>query len=204
MRTSTLSTIASEIANLLSLEHNKKIAYKIITQFDFCVMIGLCVEPSRFTPSVFSVRYFVQALYLPSSLIDLSLGDIIGEWEKQDLSVALSVIQDKFKQLFSDSDSINTIIDQVNNYTLPYFGSLDNKYEFFAYSYLVINRYDCAIDYLNKLVSLGNEENALWYEAQIKRAKRMLNLIKQENWGEIKSNLLNWQKQTISSLHLSK
>lgn len=202
MRTSTLSTIASEIANLLSLEHNKKIAYKIITQFDFCVMIGLCVEPSRFTPSVFSVRYFVQALYLPSSLIDLSLGDIIGEWEKQDLSVALSVIQDKFKQLFGDSDSINTIIDQVNNYTLPYFGSLDNKYELFAYSYLVINRYDCAIDYLNKLISLENDDNAVWYDEQIKKAKKFLNLIKQGNWNEIKSELINWQNNTIKALHL--
>ena len=137
MRTATLSTIASEIASILSLKHNKRIAYKIITQNDFCVMIGLCVEPNRFTPSDFSVRYFVQALYLPSSVIDLSLGDVIGEWKKQNLSVALSAIQNSFKQLFCDVNSIHTIIDQVSNSKLPFFGSLDNKYDFFAYSYLL-------------------------------------------------------------------
>lgn len=203
MRIATLSTMASEIASMLSLMHNKRIAYKIITQNDFCVMIGLCVEPNRFTPSDFSVRYFVQALYLPSSVIDLSLGDVIGEWEKQNLSVALSAIQKCFKQHFGDVNSIHTIIDQVSNSKLPFFGSLDNKYEFFAYSYLAINKYDCAIDYLNKLASLENDDNAIWYDDQIKRVKKIVNLIKRGSWNEIKSELINWQNNTIKALHLS-
>lgn len=203
MRTSTISTIASRLASMLSLRHNKRIAYKFITQNNFCIMAGLCVEPNRFTPTDFSVRYFVQALYLPSSVIDLSLGDVIGEWEKRNLSEAISVIQDSFHKHFREVDSIHTIIDQVNNSQLPFFGSVDNRYEFLAYSYLAINKYNCAIDYLNKLLSLENEVHAVWYEDQIKRAKIFLNLIKHENWNEIKSNLIKWQYNTIKALNLS-
>lgn len=203
MRTSTLSTIASKIAGMLSLKCNTKIAYKIITQNDFCVMIGLCVEPNRFTPSDFSVRYFIQALYLPSSVIDLSLGDVIGEWEKQNLSEALSAVQNSFQEHLCNVNSIQTTIDQVNNSKLPFFGSIDNKYEFFAYSYLAINKYDCAIVYLNKLASLEMEENAILYDSQIKRAKKILHLIKQENRDEIRSELIHWQNNTIKALRLS-
>lgn len=203
MRTSTLSTIVSKIGGMLSLQYNRKIAYKIITQNDFCVMIGLCVEPNRFTPSDFSVRYFIQALYIPSSVIDLSLGDTIGEWEKQNLSEALPAIKNIFQKHLCDVSSIRTMIDQVNNSQLPFFGSVDNKYEFFAYSYLAINNYDCAMDYLNKLVSLENDDNAIWHNDQIKRAKKIINLLKQKNWNEIKSELINWQNHTIRLLRLS-
>lgn len=203
MRTLTLSTIASEIAKILSLKHNKKIAYKIITQNGFCVMTGLCVEPNRFYSSVFSVKYFVQALYLPSTYIDLSLGDTIGEWEKQEISVALSEIRNNFNRFFYYNNSIPKIIDQVNKYQLPFLGSFDNKYEFLAYSYLVINKNDCAIDYLNKIVSLENDENAIWYNNEIKRAKKMLKLISQGNLKEVKSELIYQQKDTIKALRLS-
>ena len=166
-------------------------------------MIGLCVEPNRFTPNVFSVRYFIQALFLPSSFIDLSLGDIIGEWEKQNVSIALSTIKEKFNMLFGNINNIGSIVEHVTNNQLPYFGSIDNKYEFIAYSYLVMNRYDCAVDYLYKIVSMESEENAIWRKELINRAKEMLCLVKQRKWEKIESELLNLQHETIKTLHLS-
>ncbi len=198
-----LSKIVSEIANMLSLKHNKKIVYKIITQNNFCVMIGLSIEPNRFTPNVFSVRYFVQALYLPSSFIDLSLGDIIGEWEKQNVSTALSTIKESFNLLFGNINNIGTIVEYVNDNHLPYFGSIDNKFEFIAYSYLAMNKYDCAMDYLNKIVSMESEENSAWRKELINRAKEMLYLIKQRKWEKIESELLHMEDETIKTLHLS-
>lgn len=42
----------------------------------------------------------------------------------------------------------------------------------------------------------------MWYEAQIKESEKNLTLIKQENREEIKSELLEWQKNTIKALYL--
>ena len=194
--------IAQEIAKSLSLKHNKEIAYKIIAQNDFCVMLGVCVEPNRFTASEFSARYFIQPLYIPISYIVLSLGDVIGEWDKTDLQNALSCIQQSYEHHLS-IDDINQIIEMLNNGKLVFYGSLDNRYELLAYSYLVINRYDKAKHYLKKIVAFENNENVQWYKTQIERAKRVLQLLSNEQWKGIKEELLIWQKNTINELHLS-
>ncbi len=199
-REPSLSTIASEIAKTLSLTHHKSLAYKYLIHDEFRMMIGLCVDPDRFTSAEFYVYYFFQPLYVPCPHIDLSLGDRIGEWEKKDLSVALPVIKNCYEQL--PCDSIDTILDKVNQHELLYFGSMINKYELFALSYLVIEKYDEARDYLNQIVALESADNWDWMITIIERAKTLLELIDGGKWTEIRELLLGWQKYTMTELKL--
>ncbi len=167
-----LSTIASEIAKTMSLTHHKSLAYKYLIHDDFRMIIGLCVEPDRFTSAEFYVYYFYQALYVPTHFINFALGDRIDEWEKKDLSLALPVIKNCYEQL--PCDSIATILDKVNKHELLYFGSMINKFEFFALSYLVMEKYDEARDYLDQIVALESGDNWDWMIPIIERAKTLI------------------------------
>lgn len=90
MRTLQISKIALEIANRLSLRHHKQIAYRLIVQNDFLMIAGFCVEPNRFQLDSFSVRYFIQPLYIKFDYLDLSLGDVVGEWNITNITATLS------------------------------------------------------------------------------------------------------------------
>lgn len=194
-----LSKLSSEIAKYLSLKCQKKTgAYKIITENGFHMLVGLCVQPK--TSLEFSVDYYIQGLYVPYHLIDLSLGDWIGRWERTDISTALPVIKDCYEHL--PYDSIATIIDRLNNHQLHYWGSEINRYEFYAYSYLVIGRYNEARDYLNKIVAFENDKNAEWFEDRVRRAKKLLDLMDNGKRGEIRDLLLSWQRYTMAELKL--
>lgn len=196
-----ITKIASEIAKTMSLKHHKQIAYKMIVENEFRMMVGLCVEPSRFSTTEFSVHTFIQALYKPLTTISLSIGNrIISFWEKKDLSEAIPIIQDCYEHL--PSNSIASIIEEINNYKLIYRGSIDNRYELLAYSYIVINQYSNAKEYLKKIVSLEDDENADWFKDAVMRAKIILEMIKQEKWVELRNLLLSWQKETMTALKL--
>lgn len=196
-----ITKIASEIAKTLSINHHKQIAYKMIKQNDFRMMVGLCVEPSRFSSMEFSVNTFVQALYKPLTTISLSIGDrIISFWNKNNLSEAMPIIRNCYEQL--PSNNICSIIEGINNYKLSYRGSIDNKYEFLAYSYIVINQYENAMEYLKKIIALEDNENADWFKDSVMRAKKLLYLIEQEHSMEIRNLLLSWQKETMTALKL--
>ncbi len=195
-----LSTIASEIAETLSLTHHKSLAYKYLLHDGFRIMIGLCVEPNRFTSAEFYVYYFYQPLYRPVSFVTLNLGDRIGEWERKDLSVALPIIKNYYAEL--PCDSIDNILDKVNQHELHYLGSIGSRYEYLAYSYLVIKKYDKARDYLNQIVALESGENPDWMIPIIERAKTLLELIDAGKWTEIRELLLGWQKYTMTELKL--
>lgn len=196
----TLSKLASEIARTLSLKHHKKDAYRILSENGFNVLIGLCVEPNPYTSLEFSVHYYIQGLYIPHPRINLSLGDRIGRWERTDISTALPVIKDCYEHL--PCDSIATIIDRLNNHQLHYWGSEINRYEFYAYSYLVTDRYDEARDYLNRIVAFENDKNADWFEDRVRRAKKLLDLMDNGKRGEIRDLLLSWQRYTMAELKL--
>ena len=53
------------------------------------MVAGFCVEPNRFQSNTFSIRYFIQPLYIKFDYIDLSLGDVIGEWEYTEIDTSL-------------------------------------------------------------------------------------------------------------------
>ncbi len=195
-----LTKIASQIAKSLSLKHCRHIAYKMITHNGFKMIIGLCTEPDCYSPQEFSVHTFIQALYVPFPAEDLSLGERIVSWDRTDLEGALSLIQECYERL--PSDSISTVIEMLNTHQLSYYGSICNKYEFLAYSYIAINHYDYATIYLNKIVAFEKDKNREWYEDQIIRAKSLLNLIESNNWKQIRELLLTWQKETMASLKL--
>ncbi|MDE6702427.1 MAG: hypothetical protein K2K00_01975 [Muribaculaceae bacterium] len=195
-----LTKIASEIAKTLSLKHNRDIAYKTITQDDFRIIAGLCVEPSPI--GQFSVHSFIQALYIPFPALVYSLGDRIDYWDRADFPVAIHDIKEFYEQL-PDYDSIGTIIDMINSRQLIYHcTNIINKYEFLAYSYIVINQYDEAKKYLIEIVAYENHEHPDWFIEQVERAKKLLDLMEQENWPEIRNLLLSWQRETMTALKL--
>ena len=196
----TITKITTEIAKTLSLKHQKDIAYKIMTQNDFGMIIGLCVEP-LFSASMFCVSTFIQPLYIPRTIIILNLSERIDCWERTDLSLAMPIIENAYKQL--PCDSITTIIDMVNNHRLPYrVVSFITKYEFLAYSYLAINQYDEAKKYLIEIVAFEKQDHRDWVKDYVKRAKKLLDLMEQENWTEIRNLLLSWQRETMTALKL--
>ncbi|MDE5595154.1 MAG: hypothetical protein K2I89_06250 [Muribaculaceae bacterium] len=196
----TLTKIASEIAKTLSLKHNRNIAYKTITQDDFRIIAGLCVEPSPI--GQFSVHSFIQALYIPFPALVLELGDRVGYWDRVDFPAAIHDIKEFYEQL-PDYDSIGTIIDMINSRQLIYHcTNIINKYEFLAYSYIVINQYDEAKKYLIEIVAYENHEHPDWFIEQVERAKKLLDLMEQENWTEIRNLLLSWQRETMTALKL--
>lgn len=196
----TLTKIASEIAKTLSLKHNRNIAYKTITQDDFRIIAGLCVEPSPI--GQFSVHSFIQALYIPFPALVLELGDRVGYWDRVDFPAAIHDIKEFYEQL-PDYDSIGTIIDMINSRQLIYHcTNIINKYEFLAYSYIVINQYDEAKKYLIEIVAYENHEHPDWFIEQVERAKNLLDLMEQENWTEIRNLLLSWQRETMTALKL--
>lgn len=171
-------------------------------QDDFRMIIGICVEPN--TSLEFSIHTFIQPLYIPFPYLLYSLGEWFGHWNRADLSAALPVIQKCYDRL-SSYDSIATVIDKINNHQLTYFGSEISRYEFLAYSYMVINKYDHATDYLKKIVDFEKDKDApgwSWMQDIIESAKKMLDLIAQENWAEIRNQLLDWQKVTMTGLKL--
>ncbi|MDE5567044.1 MAG: hypothetical protein K2J12_01245 [Muribaculaceae bacterium] len=199
----TLTKIASEIAKTLSLKHNRNIAYKTITQDDFRIIAGLCVEPSPI--GQFSVHSFIQALYIPFPALVLELGDRVGYWDRVDFPAAIHDIKEFYEQL-PDYDSIGTIIDMINSRQLIYHcTNIINKYEFLAYSYIVINQYDKAKEYLRMMVAFENYKDRpgwCWIKELVNAAKKLLDLMEQENWSEIRNLLLSWQRETMTALKL--
>ena len=195
-----LTKIASEIAKTLSLKHNRDIAYKTITQDDFRIIAGLCVEPRPI--GRFSVHSFIQALYIPFPALVLELGDRVGYWDRVDFPAAIHDIKEFYEQR-PDYDNIGTIIDMINSRQLIYHcTNIINKYEFLAYSYIVINQYDEAKKYLIEIVAYENHEHPDWFIEQVERAKKLLDLMEQENWTEIRNLLLSWQRETMTALKL--
>ena len=112
----------------------------------------------------------------------------------------MPIIRNCYEQL--PSNNICSIIEGINNYKLSYRGSIDNKYEFLAYSYIVINQYENAMEYLKKIIALEDNENADWFKDSVMRAKKLLYLIEQEHSMEIRNLLLSWQKETMTALKL--
>lgn len=171
-------------------------------QDDFCLIDGLCVEPRPY--GEFSVHTFIQGLYIPSTEMDLSLGERIGYWKRDDWQIALPAIQ-QYLEKRPHYDSISTIINMINRHTLIYWGSEIRKYEFLAFSYIVINHYCEAQMLLKRIIDFENDKSRpgwSWMKDIVDSAKNMLHLIKGEKWEEIRAQLLCWQKETMAALKL--
>lgn len=195
----TIRKITSEIAKALFLKHHANIAYRMIIQDDYSVIIGLCVEPRP--DGEFSVHTFIQPLFIPFPALLYSLGERIGYWEREDLQIVIPVIQ-KYIEKLPHYDSISTIINMINSHALIYRGSEIRRYEFLAYSYIVINQYENAMEYLKKIIALEDNIDADWFKDAVMRAKKLLYLIEHDRAIEIRDLLLNWQKETMTALKL--
>lgn len=90
----------------------------------------------------------------------------------------------------------------INSHALIYRGSEIRRYEFIAYSYIVINQYENAMEYLKKIIALEDNVDADWFKDTVMRAKRLLYLIEKEDFEETRSLLLCWQKETMTALKL--
>lgn len=200
MPTSQKSKLALKIAQLLSLRHHKHIAYKIIHQNDFLMIVGLFVDSNRFHSNRFSVRYFIQPLYIKFDYIDLSLGDVVGEWEMTNLNTMSDEICQIYNTKLSHLNSINDVISDLLNSQIRYYGSRDSKEEFFAYSYLAINENEKAIPFLTSLIELNKEDNKEWFANICSSATQIYKLLKQNNYNEVRNVMLSWQAHTKSSL----
>lgn len=200
MRNSQISNVALKIANKLSLHHHKRIAYKFLYQNDFMMLMGFCVEPNRFQPNTFSVRYFIQPLYLKFDYIDLSLGDIVGEWEYSEVDTSLDVIYQVYNNTLSRLNSIIDVITAILNCQIRFYGSPYTRNEFFAYSYLAINEYAQAIPFLTSLTALNEDDNKEWYSTIISSASQICKLLQCNNYAEVRDIMLLWQSYTLNKL----
>lgn len=202
MRTLQISKIALEIANRLSLRHHKQIAYRLIVQNDFLMIAGFCVEPNRFQPDSFSVRYFIQPLYIKFDYLDLSLGDVVGEWNITNINDSLDEICQIYNSKLSHLNSISDVVSDLLNCQISYFGSNDSKEEFFAYSYLVLNEWAKAIPYLTSLIELNRDDNKEWFATVCSTAIQIYKLLQQNNYSEIRNIMLSWQTYTKGKLSI--
>ena len=202
MRTSQKSQLALKIAQMLSLHHHKDIAYKIINQNDFLMIVGFFVDSDRFHPNRFSVRYFIQPLYIKFDFIDLSLGDVVGEWEITNLNNMSDTICQIYNTKLSHLNSINDVISELLNNQILYYGSQGSKEEFFAYSYLAINEKTKAILFLTSLIELNKNDNKEWFANICASATQIYKLLQQKNYTEVRNVMLSWQAQTKSCLGL--
>lgn len=200
MRNSRISSVAFKIANKLSLYHHKQIAYKFLNHNNFLMVEGFCVEPSRFQSNTFSIRYFIQPLYIKFDYIDLSLGDVVGEWEYTEIDTSLDEVCQMYNDKLSHLNSIIDVINAILNYQIRFYGSSVARTELFAYSYLVLNEYAQAIPFLTTLNALNADDNKEWYSTIISSASNMLKLIQHNNYAEIRDIMLLWQSYTRSKL----
>lgn len=200
MRNSHISNVALKIANKLSLHHHKRIAYKFLYQNDFMMLMGFCVEPNRFQSNTFSIRYFIQPLYLKFDYIDLSLGDIVGEWEYSEVDTSLDVIYQVYNNTLSRLNSIIDVITAILNCQIRFYGSPYARNEFFAYSYLAINEYAQAIPFLTSLTALNEDDNKEWYSTIISSASQICKLLQRNNYAEVRDIMLLWQSYTLNKL----
>lgn len=200
MRTSQKSKLVLKIAQMLSLHHHKDMAYKIINQNDFLMIVGFFVDSNRFNSNIFSVRYFIQPLYIKFDYIDLSLGDVVGEWEMTNLNTMPDAICQIYNTKLSHLNSIKAVITDVSNNQIPYYGSRDSKEEFFAYSYLAINEKAKAIPFLISLLNLSKDDNKEWFANTCSSATRIYKLLEQNNCTEVRNVMLSWQAHAKSSL----
>lgn len=200
MRNSRISNVVLKIANKLSLYHHKQIAYKFLNHNNFLMVEGFCVEPNRFQSNTFSIRYFIQPLYIKFDYIDLSLGDVIGEWEYTKIDTSLYEICRVYNDKLSHLNSIIDVVNAILNCQIRFYGSSVARTELFAYSYLVLNEYAQAIPFLTTLITLNDDDNKEWYSPIISSATHICKLIQHNNYAEVSDIMLLWQSYTRGKL----
>lgn len=199
MKNKELLKISKLFADKYCMNNNGALSYSLIKHKGFAILKGLFLEQSIEKES-FYIQFFLQPLYVPSSTLDLSFGERIGQqWNIDSLYANIDVI-DSFMNKIPELSTFIDVTNALLNLLIPYYGSIDNKWLFLAYTYLIIESSVNAQFYLEKILTLDNENR--WYDDQIKAANNMIKLLENYQYEKIMEILFSWQKQTMKKLKL--
>ncbi|MBR6639925.1 MAG: hypothetical protein IKL35_06150 [Muribaculaceae bacterium] len=204
MKKSEKTKVAKYLANELSLKHDGVKAYRIISHNGFKTAMGVFIDTISYMPEGFRLYFWCQCLYIPFPSFDLSIGnldDINGKWE----DILPPNFANKIKpiyQKYSKIETLNDLITSLENRTIPYTASINNKYELYAYTHLILGNYNKSLAYLDKIIELEDEDIYDWVQEQIARAKTIKEYIQKNDIEKALETLKEWQTYTINNLKL--
>lgn len=137
---------------------------------------------------------------MPFNTYDFSLGGRIGSyWDTNNISE----LQDRINEfdLFSKLSSFDEFLQILNKH--PYYGDKTGRDVYFALTYYILDEYSKALHFLNKIILLKNKDDSCLYSQEIANAQLMKDYIVNGFYDKGISQILLWQKQTITKIGLN-
>ena len=199
MKTLELSKIMKKLILPNKFVKKGRLAYYTLTHSTGAiVLIGIYLDNS-IDPNKFFVCYFAQCLYEPFCTYNFSLGDRIGShWDIN----SVSQLQERMSEfdVFNGLDSFDDFVLLLEKH--PYYGNKIGRDNYFALTYFILKEYDKSLHYLDKIISLKNEKNCIFFSQEIENALIMKNYIIVNDYDKGIAQMLQWQEQTMKGLRL--
>jgi len=173
------------------------------------LLAGFSFDPSAFSRTAFTVRAFVQPLYVPNDDVTLSFGDDLGAWDFEDREtseVAREVLERVLDRGILLVDRIRTPLDMAHNAPVLWYRDEPATREVVAASLAAAGRLEAAREELVALAEREEESpNPYRPDVSAERAQRARRLIRAiDAGGKAPREVLDdWRAYTLAHLNLT-